>query len=70
MAVGTGAAARIPGTIVNETAAPAQDQEIIRIGHSSGVTEVDVKLDGETVVKGGVTRTARRIMDGWVYVRD
>lgn len=70
VAVGTGAAARIPGTIVNETAAPAQDQEIIRIGHSSGVTEVDVKLDGETVVKGGVTRTARRIMDGWVYVRD
>ena len=22
------------------------------------------------VIKGGVTRTARRIMDGWVYVRD
>ncbi len=63
VAVGTGAAARIPGTLVNETAAPAPDQEIIRIGHSSGVTEVDVKMEGETVVKGGVTRTARRIMD-------
>ena len=70
VAVGTGAAARIPGTIVNEIAKPAQDQHIIKIGHSSGVTEVDVKMDGEKVIKGGVTRTARRIMDGYVYVRD
>ena len=70
VAVGTGAAARIPGTIVNEIVKPAPDQDIIRLGHASGVTEVDVKMDGETVIKGGVTRTARRIMDGWVYVRD
>lgn len=70
VAVGTGAAARIPGTIVHDIAKPAPDQDIIKIGHSSGVTEVDVKMDGEKVLKGGVTRTARRIMDGWVYVRD
>lgn len=70
VAVGTGAAARISGTIVNEIVNPALDQDIIRLGHASGVTEVDVKMDGEKVIKGGVTRTARRIMDGWVYVRD
>lgn len=70
VAVGTGAAARIPGTIVNEIVKPAPEQDIIRLGHASGVTEVDVKMDGEKVIKGGVTRTARRIMDGWVYVRD
>ena len=70
VAVGTGAAARIPGTIVNEIVKPAPAQDIIRLGHASGVTEVDVKMDGEKVIKGGVTRTARRIMDGWVYVRD
>ena len=70
VAVGTGAAARIPGTIVNEIVKTAPDQDIIRLGHASGVTEVDVKMDGEKVIKGGVTRTARRIMDGWVYVRD
>ena len=70
VAVGTGAAARIPGTIVNEIVNPAPDQDIIRLGHASGVTEVDVKMGGEKVIKGGVTRTARRIMDGWVYVRD
>ncbi len=70
VAVGTGAAARIPGTIVNEIVKPAPDQDIIRLGHASGVSEVDVKMGGEKVIKGGVTRTARRIMDGWVYVRD
>lgn len=70
VAVGTGAAARILGTIVNEIVKPAPDQDIIRLGHASGVTEVDVKMGGEKVIKGGVTRTARRIMDGWVYVRD
>ena len=70
VAVGTGAAARIPGTIVNEIVKPAPDQDIIRLGHASGVTEVDVKMGGEKVIKGGVTRTARRIMDGWGYVRD
>ena len=70
VAIGTGAAARISGTIVNEIVKPAPDQDIIRLGHASGVTEVDVKMDGEKVIKGGVTRTARRIMDGWVYVRD
>ena len=70
VAVGTGAAARISGTIVNEIVKPAPDQDIIRLGHASGVTEVDVKMGGEKVIKGGVTRTARRIMDGWVYVRD
>lgn len=70
VAVGTGAAARIPGTIVNDITKAVENHDIIRIGHSSGVTEVDVKMDGERVVKGGVTRTARRIMDGYVYVRD
>ncbi len=70
VAVGTGAAARIPGTIVHDLLGDGQSGDIIRIGHSSGVTEVDMKMQGENVLKGGVTRTARRIMDGWVYVRE
>lgn len=70
VAVATGAASRIPGTIVYETAKREEGQDILRIGHASGVTEVDIKMDGETVIKGGVVRTARRIMDGWVYVRE
>jgi hypothetical protein len=72
VAVGTGAAARIPGTVVNEIACLSKNygKDIIVLGHSSGTTEVDMKMDGEEVLKGGVTRTARRIMDGFVYVRD
>ncbi len=70
VAIATGSAARLKGTIVNELVQPAADQDIILLGHSSGVTSVDIKMDGEEVIKGGVTRTARRIMDGFVYVRD
>lgn len=70
VAVATGTAVRIIGTIANDLIKPEKDKEVIAIGHSSGVTKVDVKIDGEVVIKGGVTRTARRIMDGYVYVRD
>lgn len=68
--IGTGAAALIPGTIVHEMAALRAGQKTLKLGHSSGVTEVEIVMDGERIVKGGVTRTARRIMDGFVYVRD
>lgn len=70
VAVGTGAAARIPGTVVSETAVNDQQQDQVRLGHSSGITGVDIKMDGEHILKGGVTRTARRIMDGYVYIRE
>ena len=68
VAVGTGAAAKIPGTIVYDLCRK-NETECVRLGHSSGVTEVNMKMDGENVIAGGVTRTARRIMDGYVYVR-
>lgn len=68
VAVATGAAAKIPGTIVYDMV-KHNDTDFVRLGHSSGVTEVDMKMDGEKVLKGGVTRTARRIMDGYVYIR-
>ncbi|MEY8763962.1 MULTISPECIES: 2-methylaconitate cis-trans isomerase PrpF family protein [Clostridium] len=70
VAIATGSAVKIKGTIVNNLINPKEDQNIIAIGHSSGITKVDMKIDGEEVIKGGVTRTARRIMDGYVYVRD
>ncbi len=43
--------------------------ETVMLGHASGVTDVDMEMDGDRVVKGGVLRTARRIMDGTVYIR-
>ena len=68
--VGTGAASLLDGTIINELLAPKQGQTTVRLGHASGVTNVDVVIEGDKVIKGGVTRTARRIMDGYVYVRE
>ena len=68
VAVGTGAAALIPGTIVYETVRKT-GKSIVKLGHSSGVTEAVMKMEGEKVLMGGVTRTARRIMDGFVYIR-
>ncbi len=68
VAVATGAAAKIPGTIVSDILGQ-HDSDCVRLGHSSGVTDVLMKMDGEKVLQGGVVRTARRIMDGFVYIR-
>ena len=60
--------AKIPGTIVSDILGQ-HDSDCVRLGHSSGVTDVLMKMDGEKVLQGGVVRTARRIMDGYVYIR-
>lgn len=70
----TGIAARIPGTLVYEMARPeTRDALEVRIGHPAGVivTESEVSLDGNayTVHRATLGRTARRIMDGTVFVR-
>ena len=69
----TGVASRIEGTIVHEVARPVAPGTIdCRIGHPGGVvtTEVRVGLDGNHTVVERATlgRTARRILEGYVYV--
>ncbi len=69
----TGIAAKLPGTIVHEACRPeAQDRLEVRIGHPAGVieTESDVELQGNAymVKRATLGRTARRIMEGTVYV--
>jgi 2-methylaconitate cis-trans-isomerase PrpF len=67
-------AARIEGSNVHQVArAPAAPDQDVRIAHPSGVTTVAAEVRraqdqwfAESVV---VYRTARRLMDGWVYVR-
>ena len=68
-------AAFLEGSIIQKTlGAPAAGVENVRIGHPSGV----MTMSPELVVKGdqielpsvAVQRTARRIMDGTVYVRE
>ena len=70
-------AANIPGTIVNEISCAGKPDDRItnlKIGHPFGIMEVEAELeessDGKHTVKCGlIGRTARRIMDGYVYVR-
>ena len=67
-------AAALEGTLVKKIMGDDGDTENVRIGHPSGImtmcTEVEVK-EGKTEVPAvAVQRTARRIMDGNVYVRN
>ena len=71
----TGVAARIPGSLVAEATRPgAADRVELRIGHPAGVieTESDVVLAqpgrNHGVRRATLGRTARRILDGTVYV--
>jgi 2-methylaconitate cis-trans-isomerase PrpF len=69
VAVAAGSAARIPGTVIHDMVRPDPCSDIVRIGHSSGVIQIKAVVEGENVVKAGAVRTARRIMDGFVYIR-
>ena len=67
----TAVAAVLPGSTVNEvTGHEAVDAGRIRIGHPSGIVEVLVDVDAETltVKQAALLRTARKIMDGTIYV--
>jgi len=68
----TGAAARIPGSIVNRVIRPVPAGQVIKIGHPAGVITVEaelvVKEKGYEIIRAITSRTARRIMDGFVYV--
>tara|TARA_B100000405_G_scaffold158381_1_gene110707 strand:+ start:248 stop:1399 length:1152 start_codon:yes stop_codon:yes gene_type:complete len=69
----TGVASRIPGTIVHEARRPSdRDQMIVRIGHPAGVIEtesaVDINGGAYAVTRATLERTARRIMEGTVYI--
>jgi methylitaconate Delta-isomerase len=70
----TGTAAVIPGTVVNDYASDGiTSRNVVRIGHPGGVMEIESAVEkrgGEyKVTRSSVPRTARRIMDGYVYIR-
>ena len=73
---GTGAialavAAVIPGTIVQLALGGGQRNQI-HFGHPSGTLKVGaeaIERDGQWIVaKASISRSARRLMEGWVYV--
>lgn len=70
----TATASMIPGTVVNETATKdITERGLVRIGHPGGVMEVESSVekrgDEYVVTRLAVARTARRIMEGYVYIR-
>jgi 2-methylaconitate cis-trans-isomerase PrpF len=70
----TGAAARIPGSVVWQVLREEAKSSVkITIGHPAGVIPVESvaeMVDGQVQIKrAAFYRTARRIMDGYVYVR-
>ena len=73
-AVCLGAAAKIDGTIVHEIYRKVQpaNPPAVRIGHPSGTIQVEIetaKRNGDLVLsKAALARTARLLMDGYVYV--
>lgn len=64
----------LPGTIANKAARMTNSltEQFIRIGHPDGIAEVRVALtnDGKGIELVGMDRTARRIMQGQLYVSD
>lgn len=72
----TGACARIPDTVVWDILKEgARSNGVLRIGHPGGIVPVeaesDIAADGTvSITRLGVYRTARRIMDGLVYIKE
>lgn len=70
-----GATALVPGTVVNDVLTERAKQEgVVRFGHPGGVTEVTAavaEVDGKwRATKIGYDRTARRVMEGYAFVRE
>lgn len=75
-AVCTAACSRIPGTVVNKLLSEnSLNKDVLKIEHPSGVMPVLVKVDKKSEANAtplfevlAFVRTARRIMDGSVYI--
>jgi hypothetical protein len=71
-AVAIAAAGAVPGTIVQRALRPGTDPALVRFGHASGTLAVGAQAtrrEGEWMVtKAVMSRSARRLMEGWVRV--
>ncbi len=75
LAATTGVAARIPGTTVHTVTRPGrEDNEDLRIGHTSGVMPVLARVTrddaGWHATQAIYTRTARRLAEGTAFIRE
>lgn len=68
----TAVAARIPGTIPAALAREVSEEEPIVLGHASGLMRTRARVRGGppwVVEQAGYSRTARRLMEGYGFVR-
>lgn len=63
----TGCAAVTPGTLVYELRGQ-RESGLVRIGHPGGIIECDTTVENGKITRAIFGRTARRIMEGYVYV--
>lgn len=66
-AVSVATACLLAGTPASEVA--AVDSPVITLEHPTGTFDARVELDGHEVLRAGIVRTARKLMDGTVYPR-
>ena len=74
-AIATAVAANIPGTIVADCLqTPMKENQVLRIGHSAGTLETSAsvsQIDGQWIAeKASLTRTARTLMQGEVFLTE
>jgi probable AcnD-accessory protein PrpF len=71
-AVAIAAAAAVPGTVVQRVLRPGTDPALVRFGHASGTLAVGAEARQEggawKVARVALSRSARRLMEGWVRV--
>jgi 4-oxalomesaconate tautomerase len=68
-AVSVATACLLPDTPANHVADLSEANGVVRLEHPSGTFDAHVELDGQDVVRAGIIRTARKLMDGIVYPR-
>jgi len=66
----TGVAAKIKGSIVAQLSGDTESAPVVRIGHPAGVISLEVEVDEHGVQRAAFARTARRIMEGYVFVEE
>ncbi|MGL4209698.1 MAG: PrpF domain-containing protein, partial [Candidatus Adiutrix sp.] len=66
-AVCTAVAASLSGTVVASVNGQT-GQSTINIGHPSGIIEVEALVNGQEIKRAAFSRTARRLMEGFVFV--
>jgi len=66
----TMAAANCRGSLIHELVSPRLGDAVssLRIGHPFGIIDVGARLENGEIESVTVGRTARRLMEGWVYV--